>query len=103
MFNVFIKYVNNKSNIFFLTVLGLCRLENYPQFLTLLLLGGLEHPLISAAAGSVWILGRIAYARGYYTGGNYDFHYCIYPNYFTTKAYVTYQFASGLCCQPILH
>uniref|UniRef100_A0A1B6C1V1 Glutathione S-transferase 3, mitochondrial n=1 Tax=Clastoptera arizonana TaxID=38151 RepID=A0A1B6C1V1_9HEMI len=43
-------------------------LENYPQFLMMLLLGGLEHPLISAAAGSTWVLGRIAYARGYYTG-----------------------------------
>ncbi|XP_049775806.1 microsomal glutathione S-transferase 3-like isoform X1 [Schistocerca cancellata] len=43
-------------------------LENYPQFLTLLLLGGLEHPVISAAAGCVWLAGRIAYAKGYYTG-----------------------------------
>nr|CAD7194759.1 unnamed protein product [Timema douglasi] len=44
------------------------RLENYPQFLTLLLLGGLEWPIISAVGGAVWLLGRIVYAKGYYTG-----------------------------------
>nr|CAD7434666.1 unnamed protein product [Timema monikensis] len=43
-------------------------LENYPQFLTLLLLGGLEWPIVSAVGGAVWLLGRIAYAQGYYTG-----------------------------------
>ncbi|GLH04944.1 Microsomal glutathione S-transferase 3 [Gryllus bimaculatus] len=43
-------------------------LENYPQFLTLLLLGGLEWPVASAVGGSVYLLGRIAYATGYYTG-----------------------------------
>nr|CAD7454260.1 unnamed protein product [Timema tahoe] len=43
-------------------------LENYPQFLTLLLLGGLEWPIVSAVGGAVWLLGRIVYAQGYYTG-----------------------------------
>ncbi|XP_067003421.1 glutathione S-transferase 3, mitochondrial isoform X2 [Anabrus simplex] len=43
-------------------------LENYPQFLMLLLLGGLEWPVVSAVGGTVWLLGRIAYAKGYYTG-----------------------------------
>ncbi|KAK8393741.1 hypothetical protein O3P69_006802 [Scylla paramamosain] len=43
-------------------------LENYPTFLMLLLLGGLQHPVLSAAGGVVWCLGRIAYATGYYTG-----------------------------------
>ncbi|XP_050696728.1 microsomal glutathione S-transferase 3-like isoform X3 [Eriocheir sinensis] len=43
-------------------------LENYPTFLSLLLLGGLEHPIVSAIGGTVWCLGRIAYALGYYTG-----------------------------------
>ncbi|XP_063234058.1 glutathione S-transferase 3, mitochondrial-like [Bacillus rossius redtenbacheri] len=43
-------------------------LENYPQFLALLLLGGLEWPVVSAVGGAVWLLGRIAYAQGYYTG-----------------------------------
>ncbi|KAG8253363.1 hypothetical protein J6590_035356 [Homalodisca vitripennis] len=44
------------------------KLENYPQFLTLLLLGGLQHPVVAAVAGTTWCLGRIAYARGYYSG-----------------------------------
>ncbi|XP_023725149.1 microsomal glutathione S-transferase 3-like [Cryptotermes secundus] len=43
-------------------------LENYPQFLVLLLLGGLEWPVVSAGAGIVYLAGRIAYAQGYYTG-----------------------------------
>jgi glutathione S-transferase len=45
------------------------RLENYPQFLALLLLGGLEWPVVSAGAGVIFLAGRIAYAQGYYTGG----------------------------------
>lgn len=43
-------------------------LENYPQFLTFLLLGGIQHPLVTAIGGTVWIAGRIVYAKGYYTG-----------------------------------
>ncbi|KAK8725675.1 hypothetical protein OTU49_010685 [Cherax quadricarinatus] len=43
-------------------------LENYPTFLTLLLLGGLYNPVVSAVGGAVWCVGRIAYALGYYTG-----------------------------------
>lgn len=43
-------------------------LENLPQFLTLLTLGGLEMPVFSAVGGWIWIAGRIAYAKGYYTG-----------------------------------
>jgi glutathione S-transferase len=43
-------------------------LETYPQFLTLLLLGGLQLPKVTAAAGSVYLLGRIVYAYGYYSG-----------------------------------
>ncbi|XP_042235788.1 microsomal glutathione S-transferase 3-like [Homarus americanus] len=43
-------------------------LENYPQFLTLLLLGGLYNPIVSAVGGAVWCTGRIVYALGYYTG-----------------------------------
>ncbi|OXA52183.1 microsomal glutathione S-transferase 3 [Folsomia candida] len=43
-------------------------LEGYPTFLFLLFLGGLEMPVFSALAGVVFILGRISYARGYYTG-----------------------------------
>jgi len=43
-------------------------LENYPHFLFLLLVGGLEMPYWSTVAGVIWIVGRINYARGYYTG-----------------------------------
>jgi len=43
-------------------------LENYPQFLMLLGIGGLEMPVFSAIGGAIWIAGRIAYAKGYYTG-----------------------------------
>lgn len=53
--------MQNASNFF--------RLETYPQFLTLLLLGGLESPVITAIGGTIYMLGRIAYAKGYYTGG----------------------------------
>lgn len=47
------------------------RLEGYPFFLMVLLTGGLEHPIPSAAGGAVWILGRVAYSLGYYGGGNF--------------------------------
>lgn len=42
--------------------------ENYPTFLYLLLLGGLEHPITSSVAGMLWVVSRIFYAHGYYTG-----------------------------------
>lgn len=43
-------------------------LENYPQFLWMLLVGGLEMPRFCAVGGAIWCLGRIAYALGYSTG-----------------------------------
>jgi glutathione S-transferase len=43
-------------------------LETYPQFLLLLTIGGLQYPRVAAGAGIVCLLGRIAYAKGYYTG-----------------------------------
>ena len=45
------------------------RLENYPQFLMLLFIGGLHYPLVTALAGVVWIAGKVSYSLGYYTGG----------------------------------
>ncbi|KAK3284702.1 hypothetical protein CYMTET_7662 [Cymbomonas tetramitiformis] len=43
-------------------------LEAYPSFLALLMLGGLAYPLVSSAAGGVWIAGRVVYSLGYYSG-----------------------------------
>ncbi|GBN06489.1 Microsomal glutathione S-transferase 3 [Araneus ventricosus] len=43
-------------------------LENYPQFLFLLLVGGLSHPKLSTFGGILYLLGRIVYALGYSTG-----------------------------------
>jgi len=43
-------------------------MEMQPVFLYMLFLGGLKHPRISAGAGVVFLLGRIQFARGYYTG-----------------------------------
>ncbi|XP_064617850.1 glutathione S-transferase 3, mitochondrial-like isoform X1 [Liolophura sinensis] len=43
-------------------------LEYYPLFIVLLLLGGLQFPKVSALSGLIWIAGRVAYAKGYYTG-----------------------------------
>lgn len=43
-------------------------LENYTQFLGLLLFAGLKYPTLAALAGVVNLLGRIVYALGYYTG-----------------------------------
>ncbi|CAG0886784.1 unnamed protein product [Cyprideis torosa] len=43
-------------------------LENYPQFLITLFLGGLEYPRVSASLGVLWILGRIGFMLGYCSG-----------------------------------
>jgi len=43
-------------------------LEMFPQFMTLLLIGGLQHPRLAAGAGLLFLAGRVAFAKGYYTG-----------------------------------
>jgi len=43
-------------------------LENQPQFLMILFLGGLQYPRISAAAGMIYLASRVAYAIGYSSG-----------------------------------
>ncbi|PAA83813.1 hypothetical protein BOX15_Mlig018902g4, partial [Macrostomum lignano] len=43
-------------------------LENAPFFYFLLAFGGLQAPRCSAACGALYLLGRIAYARGYSSG-----------------------------------
>ncbi|CAG5130779.1 unnamed protein product [Candidula unifasciata] len=42
-------------------------LEVYPQFLVLLLLGGLHLPKLSAVFGVIYLINRIIFAFGYYT------------------------------------
>jgi glutathione S-transferase len=43
-------------------------LEYMPAFLVLLLVGGLEMPMLCTIAGNVWILSRVLYAQGCYSG-----------------------------------
>jgi len=43
-------------------------MEGEGRFLTLLFIGGLQYPKISAGLGLVYLIGRIVYAKGYYTG-----------------------------------
>jgi len=43
-------------------------LELHPSFLLLLLVGGLQHPKLAAGSGILYLLGRIVFATGYYTG-----------------------------------
>ncbi|GAA5999325.1 MAPEG family protein [Rhodotorula paludigena] len=43
-------------------------LENLPLFLLTLFHSGLYRPRFAAAAGAIWIAGRIAYIAGYSTG-----------------------------------
>lgn len=43
-------------------------LEGYTVFVVLLLLGGIQYPRFCAACGVVYIISRIVYAKGYYTG-----------------------------------
>ncbi|GFQ07444.1 microsomal glutathione s-transferase 3 [Phtheirospermum japonicum] len=43
-------------------------LEMMPVFFTLMILGGIRHPLISASLGVVYSVGRFFYFKGYATG-----------------------------------
>ncbi|XP_048769191.1 microsomal glutathione S-transferase 3-like [Ostrea edulis] len=43
-------------------------LENYPSYLLMQVLSGLFAPKIAAVSGVIWCVGKIFYARGYYTG-----------------------------------
>ncbi|CAD5117100.1 unnamed protein product [Dimorphilus gyrociliatus] len=43
-------------------------LEQYPQFLVLMLFAGIKYPCGATVLGLLWIVSRIVYAHGYYTG-----------------------------------
>ncbi|KAK7088645.1 glutathione S-transferase 3, mitochondrial-like [Littorina saxatilis] len=43
-------------------------LEGQGTFLTLLFIGGLQYPKITAGVGMMYLASRVAYALGYYTG-----------------------------------
>ncbi|XP_072029309.1 glutathione S-transferase 3, mitochondrial-like [Amphiura filiformis] len=43
-------------------------LEGLPHYLVFALIGGLQHPVLVAGSSVVFLLGRIVYALGYYTG-----------------------------------
>ncbi|GIL45327.1 hypothetical protein Vafri_2591, partial [Volvox africanus] len=43
-------------------------LENQPMFLALLFTAGLKHPITAAAAGVIYLVGRVMYMQGYSTG-----------------------------------
>ena len=43
-------------------------LERVPLFLCLLLLAGLLNSIVAAVVGALWVIGRIVYSIGYYSG-----------------------------------
>lgn len=65
-------YSSQWNNMFTtcVNVFKMGRLEMYPLFLMLLFTGGLQYPIPSAIGGAVYLAGRIAYSKGYYTGGD---------------------------------
>lgn len=43
-------------------------MENLPQILFCLMLGGLKYPTLTAGLGATWLVGRVIYTLGYATG-----------------------------------
>lgn len=43
-------------------------LENVPFYLAMLLVSGVKYPCLAATFGFVWVVGRVVYSVGYYSG-----------------------------------
>ncbi len=43
-------------------------LEQLPFYFAMLFAGGVRHPLVASSAGAAFLLGRVVYSMGYYTG-----------------------------------
>lgn len=43
----------------------------------LLFMGGLQYPIPAAIGGTVWLIGKVAFSNGYYTGGMRSLKYFI--------------------------
>lgn len=71
-------------------------LEWNPPFLAFLLIGGLSAPIASTIAGSVYNIGRIFYARGYYQGNPHKGLWGLYGLFFLcfTAVYTAFKILS---------
>lgn len=73
-FNCTLPHATNSSSLALTRAVGIQRghqqaLETFPMFLILSLIGGLRHPLLTAAAGVAFILGRKQWAASYASDG----------------------------------
>lgn len=76
----------------------------------LLFTGGLQYPIPAALGGAVWIAGRVAYSKGYYTGGmlkedtysqtHFSFSIFSFLFLFSTKNSSTFLFGFITCVDP---
>ncbi|KAL7272395.1 hypothetical protein RUND412_004803 [Rhizina undulata] len=80
-------------------------LENYPVFLATMLITGLKYPILATSLGSVWLVGRVAYALGYRASspesggtGRYKgvFFMLGHMGLMFSSAYVSWQISQGI-------